>query len=435
MSWHLATTEPGPCPGLVLLAASKAICGLALLRRRAAPWLPWVLAALAMAGFWLMLLRHGSSDPVGGPGLLERLADGAGHGHPAPPAVHRPRGRSGCGRLPAAEPDGPPGRLALGNRPGLDRPTDPAGNPLRRRAAADRRPTRQGEPLARAGPGDGNADARTEPAPGETSRLLHDHVLHALHGLGRQSSSSTPAATVEDCRVAVAGLSARRSQQLLWWLEDVLAPGLRVTVEGGASTPLPHPVAAALAEAVHRITRSLARRRPATQPTVVVLPRDGGVRVVVDSPRSQTAHLVQAGSPAQEVLDEVGGALAHDGTGLVPEWPRRHSSPRHRLACQPGRPHPPGPAARRRAGLLTALSTAVLAGTHLDETRSPCRWACCAPRSASTARCGWCRGRSAGCWWPSWCSCPWSPGVGTWLWPPQTPMSPTTCGSPGWSPA
>ncbi|GAB2491196.1 hypothetical protein GCM10027030_26790 [Luteococcus sediminum] len=235
--------------------------------------------------------------------------------------------------------------------------------------------------------------------------------------------------------MAVAGLSARRSQQLLWWLEDVLAPGLRVTVEGGASTPLPHPVAAALAEAVHRITRSLARRRPATQPTVVVLPRDGGVRVVVDSPRSQTAHLVQAGSPAQEVLDEVGGALAHDGTGLVPEWPRRHSSPRHRLACQPGRPHPPGPAARRRAGLLTALSTAVLAGTHLDETRSPCRWACCAPRSASTARCGWCRGRSAGCWWPSWCSCPWSPGVGTWLWPPQTPMSPTTCGSPGWSPA
>lgn len=240
----------------------------------------------------------------------------------------------------------------------------------------------------------------------ETSRLLHDHVLHALYGLGRQSSSSTPAAIVEDCRVAIDALSARRSQDHLRRLEDLLSADLPVSVEGGSSVPLPppggrrpgrrsaqrHPVTGPASPDHHPSRDGLAPRwwrlRGRRQPREPVLAPGAGRRPGPGAPRPGGRGT---------------GPRGHQpGAGVAPPSVQCAG---HRLARQPGRPHPTGAVAHRVAGpghcpVHRPAGRHPPRGDPNPAAAGPAvrgRWACCAWPPASTARCAWCRGRSAVC--------------------------------------
>lgn len=118
------------------------------------------------------------------------------------------------------------------------------------------------------------ADARREAA-----RLLHDHVLHALHAVSRTSSQVTPQMVRDECRTAVAAIdqstdpheTTARLENVL--VEDPLMDRLEVHLRG-STDPLPTSVAIAMAAATHEALGNVERHARAQNVTVRLVQRD-----------------------------------------------------------------------------------------------------------------------------------------------------------------
>lgn len=109
----------------------------------------------------------------------------------------------------------------------------------------------------------------------ESARLLHDHVLHALHAISRESVQVDAQDVAEECRNAVQALQTHQDErEPAVQLEVLLAedPALESTgAQLVGSTPwLPHSVARAMADATHEALGNVERHAEATRTTVSV---------------------------------------------------------------------------------------------------------------------------------------------------------------------
>lgn len=175
----------------------------------------------------------------------------------------------------------------------------------------------------------------------EAARLLHDHVLHALHALAQPSYLVSPEMAVEECTTAREAVRSREFSHGLVRVEELIArdPALgkaRAQVRG-ESDPLPPGVADALASATHEALNNVARHAGATICNVNVHRRGWGVEVVVsdngrgfDPSRLPTGRLGLRESVLRRV-DEVGGHATiasgkGQGTRIELVWPREDTT-------------------------------------------------------------------------------------------------------------
>ncbi len=176
------------------------------------------------------------------------------------------------------------------------------------------------------------SDARREAA-----RLLHDHVLHALHAVARGRNVVTSEQAVAECGAAVEQLFRPTGQEALPNLRDLLDADpllaeVGVEVSGDAGR-LPRTVAEGLSAAVHEAVSNVRKHARATSCTVIlgtdgpgvctVLVRDDGVGF--DPSRLPRRRLGLQRSVVER-LDDLGGRAVIDsrpGTGTQVRlcWP------------------------------------------------------------------------------------------------------------------
>lgn len=113
----------------------------------------------------------------------------------------------------------------------------------------------------------------------EAARLLHDHVLHALHAVSQQRHLVPAEEAVRECRNTTEQLERPTTSTRLVQLADVLLDDPVVTrVAGGVRgevKPLPAAVASALAAASHEALVNVERHAQATSCSLL-LEGDGG---------------------------------------------------------------------------------------------------------------------------------------------------------------
>lgn len=172
----------------------------------------------------------------------------------------------------------------------------------------------------------------------EAERLLHDHVLHALHAISRPSSTVDLAMVRAECHDAVAALSrpvdataTARVETLLVTNPTRLELGAGLT---GRSDPLPEKVARTLASAAHEALRNVERHAGPDAHCQVVVAQEGPqclVRVIdhgtgFDPTHLPTGRLGVRRSVLQR-LDDIGGEAVVEsakgrGTTVSLRWPR-----------------------------------------------------------------------------------------------------------------
>lgn len=107
----------------------------------------------------------------------------------------------------------------------------------------------------------------------EAARLLHDHVLHALHALSRDEGRVAPEMVVEECRDAVEKVGNHERPEPTVRLEEMLAEDVArrpAVALVGTTPPMPHSVARSMADATHEALQNVARHAHAARVTVRV---------------------------------------------------------------------------------------------------------------------------------------------------------------------
>lgn len=112
----------------------------------------------------------------------------------------------------------------------------------------------------------------------EAARLLHDHVLHALHAISRGASGQVPhAMIVDECRTAVDAIDRARDPQATVQLEQLLSEDPALGPCGakvfGQASPIPREVAHAMAAAAHEALTNVAKHAQARHVHVEVSER------------------------------------------------------------------------------------------------------------------------------------------------------------------
>ncbi|WP_394276857.1 sensor histidine kinase [Luteococcus sp.] len=172
----------------------------------------------------------------------------------------------------------------------------------------------------------------------EAERLLHDHVLHALHAISRPASTVDLAMVRAECRDAVAALSrpvdataTTRVETQLKNNPTRLKLGASLT---GRSDPLPEKVARTLASAAHEALRNVERHAGPNARCQVVVAQEGQqclVRVIDDGAGFDPTHLptgrLGVRRSVLQRLDDIGGEAVVDsakgrGTRVSLRWPR-----------------------------------------------------------------------------------------------------------------
>lgn len=170
----------------------------------------------------------------------------------------------------------------------------------------------------------------------EAARLLHDHVLHALHALSRSSGLGSRSMLVEECRNAHDAMVNRPVGESLLHVEDLIAedPALASArgIVRGQAEPLPSTVAIAIQAAAHEALANVARHAQAGNCHVEVRQEGSGVRVdVIDDGRGfdltrRPVGRLGIGRSIIQRMDDVGGQ-AHTtsepgrGTRVTLQWP------------------------------------------------------------------------------------------------------------------
>lgn len=174
----------------------------------------------------------------------------------------------------------------------------------------------------------------------EAARILHDHVLHALHALSRDSTQVSLPMVQDECRQAINAVEATRSPSGLardtTRLEDELAldpllATLGTTVQG-TTEPMPLSVARAMVAAAHEALSNVRRHARAEACLVQVEQDEGQWRIIVsddgrgfDQARLPVGRLGLRRS-VHERLEDLGGVAhvsSHPGHGTRVElaWP------------------------------------------------------------------------------------------------------------------
>lgn len=172
----------------------------------------------------------------------------------------------------------------------------------------------------------------------EAARMLHDHVLHALHALSRPKGLAPAELLVAECRAAHAAMVSRPDDLAPVRLEAVLADDPALATAGarlvGLSRPIPQHVAQAMAGAVHEALNNVVRHAAATTCTVAVEAHGQGVEVSVTDdgcgfdPANRPTGRLGIGRSIVARMEDVGGdasTLSHPGSGTQVRlrWPAR----------------------------------------------------------------------------------------------------------------
>ncbi|MGO4957672.1 hypothetical protein ACTQ49_10460 [Luteococcus sp. Sow4_B9] len=202
----------------------------------------------------------------------------------------------------------------------------------------------------------------------EANRLLHDHLLHALHALGRTHQQASRSQLEEECRVAHRAMNQRAPGVGPTHIETLLqheatAGTLAATVTG-SGPPLPTHVASALVAAVHAAAPRV--QRSPERPVTVVVGEDAGsvvVQLCDDQCSFRPAHRASRVSPpgetVLELMDDIGGdvdteATPSGGVRLSLRWPSRPDAQARRWRR--------GPDDRARAALTRAAWPGLVIG-------------------------------------------------------------------------
>ncbi|MGO4957682.1 ATP-binding protein [Luteococcus sp. Sow4_B9] len=170
----------------------------------------------------------------------------------------------------------------------------------------------------------------------EAERLLHDHVLHALHAIAAERSHVSAQDASQECRDAIRILdSPKQGLVALRTLlaEDPVTQRVRAVLVGDGE-PLPRAVATALAAATHEALVNVERHAAAEHCTIELQSwGTAGCRVsIVDDGRGfdpDSRHKrLGLQSSVIEHLDDIGGHASissrpGEGTRIDLEWPRQ----------------------------------------------------------------------------------------------------------------
>lgn len=338
--WAGETVEaaPGTLPGIILILASQALCLPALLARRVSRALPWLLLAMIVGGMTLCALQDVSSL------LVYHWTPGYWALPPMALALTA-LGRRGYSTWAVVALLSIIGVMPLAGA-GWDRPSigdalfvfQPIAEVLLLGDALFTITAARDDALRREREAQAIKDDRTLEAQArrEAARLLHDHVLHALHALSRSSGLASRSMLVEECRNAHDAMVNRPVGESLLHVEDLIAedpalPSARGIVRGQAE-PLPSTVAIAIQAAAHEALANVARHAQAGNCHVEVRQEGSGVRVdVIDDGRGfdltrRPVGRLGIGRSIIQRMDDVGGQ-AHTvsepgrGTRVTLQWP------------------------------------------------------------------------------------------------------------------
>lgn len=171
----------------------------------------------------------------------------------------------------------------------------------------------------------------------EAARMLHDHVLHALHALSRTEQGHSAEMARQECQAAHEALAQQPAGSERIRLEELLSADPTLARAGarleGSGPALPSSVAHSIAAAAHEALSNVASHAHARSARVVVEVLDIGVQVVVaDDGRGFDPSTVPAdrlgvqGSIGRRMADAGGAAVTHtspgQGTRVVLTWPR-----------------------------------------------------------------------------------------------------------------
>ncbi|GAA1391744.1 sensor histidine kinase [Luteococcus peritonei] len=344
-----AASQPGLL--LVLLSQVLALLGLALRRRLAA--LPWLLLALLVAGIWL-LERGGLVPPdtlVPGYWALPLLV-----------AALRSLPRRGAAgyvgftvvcvlALVAAVVTGgswAPDAVQISDLVWIAQPLAEVllfGDAVIMMAAArDAARRRRAEGALRQARREAEAHARREAA-----RMLHDHVLHALHALARSQSREL---AVDTCRNAYGAVTRSGSAVEVCRVEDLLRDDPALAQAGarleGRSEPVPRAVAEGIAAAVHEALANVVRHAGASSCTVRLAHHAGTLAVEVADdgagfdPARLPAGRLGMGRSIVERMQDIGGqaetwSQPGRGTRVTLGWPAAAEKPVEDWTAAPDR--------------------------------------------------------------------------------------------------
>ncbi|MEL4358376.1 MULTISPECIES: sensor histidine kinase [unclassified Luteococcus] len=172
----------------------------------------------------------------------------------------------------------------------------------------------------------------------EAARLLHDHVLHALHALSRPPAGTPVELVRDECRTAYRTLTEQTPAGDVARVEDLLRADPLVAEAGavlsGNSEPVPTAAAQAMAAAAHEALRNVQRHARATRVGIRVASLAGVVRMaIVDDgrgfdPARRAVDRMGVGRSILQRLDDVGGraeitSQEGSGTRVTLEWPRQ----------------------------------------------------------------------------------------------------------------
>lgn len=202
----------------------------------------------------------------------------------------------------------------------------------------------------------------------EAARMLHDHVLHALHALSR---ADEPRLAIDECRQAHEAVTTRPRATGTARVEELLLDDPVLELAGaevvGHTEGVPLPVVQAVVAAAHEALNNVVRHAKASNVSVVLEQHDQSLTVRVHDdgvgfdPRQRRAGRLGMGESILQRMDDVGGlarTISRPGQGTTVElvWPRPGEDPEWRQA--------PDTVVRRRL-TLTAVPSLV-AGTIMS---------------------------------------------------------------------
>lgn len=172
----------------------------------------------------------------------------------------------------------------------------------------------------------------------EAARLLHDHILHALHALARAGEAVTPTMARDECRQAVTALHQNSPAETTVSLAALLRLDPSFARTGAELTgdvePLPPAVGHTIASAAHELFNNVVEHAPGAR-CAVHLSQDGPQwRLVVsdDGPGFDPPQVVRdrrgLSSSVVERMEEIGGRARVEttpgrGTSIELSWPAR----------------------------------------------------------------------------------------------------------------
>lgn len=177
----------------------------------------------------------------------------------------------------------------------------------------------------------------------ESDRLMHDHVLHALHALAQGAGQVSPELMVGECKAALRAIGDAPEGGAMLNIGRLLSVDPAMARAGahlfGTSGIVPRHVALAIAAATHEALDNVARHARATRCDVRVGKADGQwqVQVIDDG-----VGFDQSRIPADRMgvrssivgrMDEIGGSSTvlsrpGGGTRITLSWPRAEDQAR-----------------------------------------------------------------------------------------------------------